>query len=597
MPTNDDQSTSASHAWRRALELTAPIAANPNVTLPVLVERLADRFGAAPALIGDDETLDFRGLADRSNRYARWALDQGIRAGDVVCLLMGNCPDYVAFWLGVTRTGAIVALINTNLVGDSLAHVLRVAAPRHVVVGAELCGVLAAVASKLEPQVRCWVHGAGDGSWSRIDTLLKSYRGDPLESSECGLPSIRDRALYLYTSGTTGLPKAANVSHHRLMQWSHWFAGLLNTTRADRMYDCLPMYHSVGGIVAVGATLVTGGAVVIRPRFSARDFWDEIVRYDCTLFQYVGELCRYLLNNPPHPRERAHRLRVCCGNGLRPDVWEAFKQRFAIPRILEFYAATEANFSLYNCEGKPGSIGRIPSFLAHRVRVALVKLDPVTGEPLRDENGFCVRCAADEPGEAIGEIGNGSSGTGVRFEGYTDEHASRAKVLTHVFAAGDAWYRSGDLMRRDRTGFFYFVDRIGATFRWKGENVSATEVAETICGCQGVQHAVVYGVTIPNTDGRAAMAAIAANETFDLARLRQHLAERLPEYARPLFIRLLREIETTGTFRPRTEDYARASYDPRATADALYFNDDARRAFVRLDQALFERIQAGGVRL
>jgi fatty-acyl-CoA synthase len=597
MATNDRQGTSATHAWVRALELTAPIAANPQVTLPVLVDRLAEKFGAAPALLGDTETLTYRELAERSNRYARWALEQGIRAGDVVCLIMANCPDYLAVWLGVTRTGAIVALINTNLVGDSLAHVINVVAPRHVVLGAELCGAVAAIASKLAPHVRCWVHGADDGSWPRIDTALEAYGGEPLEGAECPLPMTRDRALYIYTSGTTGLPKAANVSHYRLMQWSHWFAGLANTTPTDRIYNCLPMYHSVGGIVAIGAALVTGGSVAIRPRFSARDFWEEIVRFDCTLFQYIGELCRYLLNSPHHPREREHRLRLCCGNGLRPDVWEPFKQRFAIPQILEFYAATEASFSLYNCEGKPGSIGRIPSFLAHRIRVALVKLDPDSGEPVRDGSGFCIRCAAEEPGEAISEIGDRTSGAGGRFEGYTDERASQKKVLTHVFAADDAWYRSGDLMRRDRAGFFYFVDRVGATFRWKGENVSATEVAETICGCPGVNHAVVFGVAIPNTDGRAGMAAIEATEAFDLGRLRQHLSERLPEYAHPVFVRILREIDTTGTFRPKTQDYAKTGYDPAATDDALYLNDRARQAFVRLDTTLFERIEAGDLRL
>jgi fatty-acyl-CoA synthase len=585
------------HAWVRALELTAPIADNPLVTLPVLVDRLADKFGAVPALVSDEQSFSYRELAERANRYARWALDQGIRPGEAVCLLMGNCPEYVAVWLGLTRIGAIVSLINTNLVGDSLAHVINVVTPKHVILGAEYSAVIDAVAAKLAPEVRRWAHGANDHGLARLDDTIAAYRGGPLDDSECRLPTTRDRALCIYTSGTTGLPKAANVSHYRLMQWSHWFAGLANTGPDDRMYNCLPMYHSVGGIVAIGAALVTGGSVVIRRRFSARDFWDDVARWDCTLFQYIGELCRYLLNSPPHTLEREHRIRLCCGNGLRPDVWEPFKERFRIPQILEFYAATEANFSLYNCEGKPGSIGRIPSFLAHRTRVALVKLDPDTGEPLRDEHGFCLRCAADEPGEAISAIAERGSSAGVPFEGYTDPTASAKKVLTHVFAADDAWYRSGDLMRRDRAGFFYFVDRVGATFRWKGENVSAMEVAEIIGGCPGVKQAVVYGVAVPNTDGRAGMAAVAADDAFDLGVLWRHVAERLPEYARPVFVRVLGEIETTGTFRPRTQEYVKAGYDPSATSDALFLNDRAQQSFVRLDQALFERIQAGALRL
>jgi fatty-acyl-CoA synthase len=595
MATDDKKIDTALQAWRRALEMTARIAADSTLTLPVLINRLADRFTDAPALIGERETLTYRTLAERSNRYARWALAQGIRPGDVVGLLMSNAPDYFAIWLGLTRTGAIVSLLNTHLVGESLAHVINVVAADHLIGTAEFGDVLGAIAPKLEHGTRYWTHGGSGHDAARIDDVIRTYSGAPLESAECPLPTLRDRALFIYTSGTTGLPKAANVSHHRVMQWSHWFAGLANTGPDDRVYNCLPMYHSVGGIVAVGAALVTGGSVVVRRRFSAREFWDDVVGSDCTLFQYIGELCRYLVTAPPHPRERDHRLRLCCGNGLRPDVWEPFQQRFAVPRILEFYAATEANFSLYNCEGRVGAIGRVPPFLAHRIRIVLVKLDPETGEPSRDEHGRCVRCEPDEPGEAISEITDRTAAG--RFEGYTDPAASAKKVLTDVFTVGDAWYRSGDLMRRDRAGFFYFVDRVGATFRWKGENVSTAEVTETLCACAGVRDAIVYGVAVPNADGRAGMAAIVADTGFDLRHLWAHLEHRLPEYARPLFVRLLGEIETTGTFKPKTQDYARAGYDPGTITDALYLDDRAQRTYVRLDRGLFERIQRGELRL
>lgn len=589
--------SSALKAWVRALEMTAPIARQPELTLPVLMSRLGERFGDAPALIDDDGALSFRALAERVNRYARWALECGIGPGDVVCLMMGNCSEYFAAWLGITRTGATVALINVNLLGDSLAHAINIVAPGHVVVGSEFAGVLDAIRSKLEPSLRCWAHGAADGGFCRVDQAVCTYGGEPLDAAECPLPSVRERALYIYTSGTTGLPKAANVSHYRLMQWSHWFAGMAETESSDRMYNCLPMYHSVGGIVALGATLVAGGSVVIRPRFSLSSFWDEIVRWNCTLFQYIGELCRYLVNGPAHPREREHKLRLCCGNGLRPDVWEPFKERFRIPRILEFYAATEANFSLYNCEGKPGAIGRIPSFLAHRVRVVLIEIDPATNEPVRGEDGFCVRCATDRPGEAISEIRGRGNGAGGQFEGYTDASASAKKILRDVFAPGDAWYRSGDLMRRDRAGFFYFVDRVGATFRWKGENVSTTEVTEAICGCSGVEQAIVYGVSVPDADGRAGMAALVVNDRFELGVLRQQLAQRLPDYACPLFLRILSRIETTGTFKPKAQDYVQAGYDPAATPDPLYVYDRETGAYVDLDRPLFDRIRSGAHRL
>lgn len=584
-----------SAAWLRALERTAPIVKNPLVTLPIVIEGLADQFGAAPALLSDAECLSHRGLAQRANRYARWALGQNLARGDVVFLLMPNCPEYMAIWLGITRVGGIVALGNTNLTGDALAHSIDVVAPSHVIVSADLLETIAAVLPRLGARVRCWVHGSENHGLPRIDEDSEQHSGGPLCTTAHPPPSIMDRALYVYTSGTTGLPKAAIVSHHRLMQWSYWFAGMMNTRPTDRMYNCLPMYHSVGGVVATGAVLVSGGAVVLRRRFSASRFWDEVVDWNCTLFQYIGELCRYLVNSPPHPREHDHRIRLCCGNGMGRETWDAFKHRFRIPHILEFYAATEGSFSLFNCEEEPGAIGRIPSFLAHRFPATLVKFDVATGEPLRDGAGLCVRCAANEIGEAIGRIGEGS-GTG-RFEGYTDRAASDRKVLRDVFAKGDAWFRTGDLMRRDEAGFFYFVDRVGDTFRWKGENVSTAEISDAIAACPGVIETAVYGVAVPGMEGRAGMAAIVTDRHFDLIAFRRYIAERLPEYARPRFLRIRNAIEMTATFRPKKQALSQEGFDPAVIADALYFDDRDRQGFVRLDAALYERIRSGQCRL
>jgi fatty-acyl-CoA synthase len=584
-------------AWVRALAKTAPISANPSVTLPALIDDLADAFEMATALLDEGECLSYRALAQRCNRYARWALGQGLANGDVVCLLMLNCPDYMAIWLGVARIGGIVALVNTNLVGEQLAHSLKIAEPKHIIVGDELVDALAAVLPQIDPAVQCWAHGQNSYGFRRIDQDTHRLAGDKPQRLDYRPPSITDRALYIYTSGTTGLPKAANVSHLRVMQWSHWFAGMMDTRPTDRMYNCLPMYHSIGGVVATGAMLVNGGSVVVRRRFSASQFWDEVVEWNCTLFQYIGELCRYLVNTPSHPRETSHRIRLCCGNGLRSDIWQMFQHRFGIPQILEFYAATEGNFSLYNCEGKPGAIGRVPSFLAHRFPVALVKFNPDTGEPDRDDEGFCIRCARDEVGEAIGAILEDGIRPGSRFEGYTDQTAADKKILRSVFVKGDAWFRTGDLMRKDERGYYYFVDRVGDTFRWKGENVSTTEVAETIAACAGVAEAIVYGVTIPGTEGRAGMAAVVVTRDFDLIAFRQHLAEHLPEYARPLFLRIRDVIETTGTFKPRKQELCREGYDPAVTADAVYIDDRTSEAFVRLDGVLYEQIQTGSLRL
>jgi len=588
----DRERRAAAQSWRRALELTAPIAQHPEVIFPVVIERMAETFGDAPALLSERQILSYAALAARAGQYAGWTRAQRIAPGEVVCLMLPNCPEYLAIWLGITRAGGVAALINTNLVGDALRHAIGIVRPRHVIVAGEFIEAVAAVMPQLG-EISAWSYGADAPGWPRIDRELPA--GDA-GNDVCG-PTLSDRALYICTSGTTGLPKAASVSHSRLMWWTHWFAGLIGTEPTDRMYNCLPMYHSIGGVVATGAVLTGGGSVAIRERFSASRFWDDITRWDCTLFQYIGELCRYLLDAPQHPRETGHRLRLVCGNGLRGDVWESFQNRFGIPRIIEFYAATEGSFSLYNCDGRPGSIGRIPGYLAHRFPVAIVKFDVETGDVVRGADGFCLRCGADEVGEAIGKLAHESAAVGGAFEGYSDKVASEAKILRNVFSTGDAWYRTGDLMRRDRAGYFYFVDRIGDTFRWKGENVSTTEVETEISGCPGVVEAVVYGVAVTGTEGRAGMAALVTTGDFDPAIFASHIAERLPEYARPVFLRLCRDIATTGTFKPQKPILAREGFDPAGIDDPLYVFDRTNGSFLPLDAAAYGRINRREMRL
>jgi fatty-acyl-CoA synthase len=586
--------SSTAKAWARALALTAPIVSRPERTLPAVIDELARKHGEAPALLSEDEWLTFAGLARQSRRYARWALSLGLEKGEAVALLMPNRPEYVAMWLGITRAGGVAALVSTDLTGPSLAHCLNLAAPKHLIVDAELADRVAAVRSDLTAAPMVWTYGGdGRGRFPRIADHLDPPTDGAAGPIEAPRVTIADRALYIYTSGTTGLPKAAIVSHARLMQWTHWFAGLMDVGPGDRMYNCLPLYHSAGGVVAVGAVLAGGGSVVIARRFSARRFWEEIVGWDCTLFQYIGELCRYLVNSAPHPGERDHRLRLCCGNGLRGDVWDLFTQRFRIPQILEFYASTEGNVSLANVEGMPGAIGRVPVFLAHRSPVTLVKYDEQAAAPLRDARGLCVPCAPHEVGEAIGPLERDRSNVGSWFEGYTDEDASQRRILRGVFEPGDAWCRTGDLMRRDERGYFYFVDRIGDTFRWKGENVATTEVASAICRCPGVTEAAVYGVPIPGADGRAGMAAIATRGEFDPAAFRAHVVAALPHYARPLFVRICDTVDATATFKHTTTTLMRDGYDPGRIADALYVDDGERQTYVRLDTSLYDRIQSG----
>jgi len=587
----------ARDAWIRALQRTADIEKDPHLTFPVLIDRLALEFDAAPALLSHAGSLSYRDLAQRSHRYARWGLLQGLKSGDVAALLMPNCAEYVAAWLGLTRLGVTVALLNTHLAGDALAHCIRIAAPRLMIVGGGLAAGIAALKPHLPPTLGIWGCGTGPQPFEPLDPALEEVSGELLGAAEHSPPTLDANALYIYTSGTTGLPKAANVTHYRLLRWSQWFAGLLDTRPEDRMYNCLPLYHSVGGVVAIGAVLAGGGAVVIRERFSASDFWRDVRAERCTLFQYIGELCRYLVNSPRQAIETGHSLRMACGNGLRPEVWETFKTRFGIPRILEYYASTEGNFSLYNCEGRPGAIGRIPKFLAHRLPVALLRFDLDAGEPKRNAEGLCESCAVDEVGEAVGLIPHNEGDRAGRFEGYADAEASNKKVLRNVFKSGDAWYRTGDLMRRDAAGFYYFVDRVGETYRWKGENVSTAEVLGALAGAAGVKEGVVFGVSVPMTDGRAGMAALVVDRDFDLRAFRAHVIESLPAYARPVFLRLLPALEATGTFKPRKQDLLRAGFDPGQVSDPLYLDDASAEAYVPVDGALHASIAAGRVRL
>ncbi len=571
-------------AWVRALGALKAVEGQPDITLMSLVREAANGQPDAIALMDRDGQFTYRELEDRSTYYMEWAIAQGVTAGDQIGLLMPNCRDYVAIWFGITQAGGVVALLNTNLVGAGLKHCIEAAAATHLIVAAEMMDRVRATTSQLANPPQCWMHGSScDVDVQRIDAHHAAVVRSAVPRR---LPAARDPALLIYTSGTTGLPKAAIVTHGRLAEWSCWFAAMMDVTPADRLYDCLPMYHSTGGVVAVGAMLVKGGSVMVARRFSASRFWDDVVDGGCTIVQYIGELCRYLAQSPTHPRELQHRLRLACGNGLRADVWQRFQKRFAIPHLLEFYAATEGSVSLYNCEEKPGAVGRVPQFLAHRFPVALIGCDVETGEPLRSSDGFCIRCGPDETGEAIGQIAGADASRGRHFDGYTDVEATARKVLHDVFVSGDRWFRTGDLMRKDRAGYYYFVDRMGDTFRWKGENVSTSEVAAVLAGCPGVTEVVVYGVVVPGNEGRAGMAAVTVEADFDLGVLHHHLVASLPDYARPRFLRVCERLEVTGTFKPMKALLMQEGYSSSVAPDPIWFYDRSRGAFVVCDDTL-----------
>jgi fatty-acyl-CoA synthase len=573
--------SSATQCWSRALSNIAPLRRKPFRSLPQVLDDVARQYGDKPALVMADEALTYRGLSRRKNQYASWAKSQSLAPGNVVCLLMRNRPEYVAVWLGLTQAGVVVALINTNLKGPALAHVIQQAEAACVIADAEFMPSLATVIATLPAGLTYWSYGGADLPGARrLDPA--AFSTDPQGGDEESVPGAEQTALLIYTSGTTGLPKAARISHYRILEWSLWFAGMANVQPLDRLYGCLPLYHSTGGVALIGAMLVSGATVELRRRFSASTFWQDVASSGCTIFIYIGDLCRYLLLAPAHEAETRHALRLCVGNGLHGDVWRPFVARFQIPEILEFYASTEGNVSLYNCEGKPGAIGRVPGFLAKSFPVAIIECDADTGEPRRGEDGRCIRCPPGKQGEAIGLIANGAAAPS-SFEGYTDAVATSRKILRNAFNDGDQWFRTGDLMMQDNERFFYFVDRMGDTFRWKGENVSSTEVAAALCQSPAVSFALVYGVRLAGADGRAGMAAITVTPSFCPKQLHAELAARLPHYARPMFLRICGPLEMTGTFKPIKVKLAGEGIGINALADPIYIDDAQARTYRRLD--------------
>jgi len=485
-------------------------------------------------------------------------------------------------------------LINTHLRGAALAHSIALSGARHVIVGEELADLYREAEANLDPRPTAWSDAGSGTGMMDLNSTLRSLPSLPAPRVWRDGIRCKDRAFYIYTSGTTGLPKASNFTHLRLLYMMHGFAGALNAKASDRMYNVLPLYHSAGGVCALGPALLTGGSVILRRKFSVHEFWQDVHRYEATLFQYIGEICRYLLNAPTARFEHDHKLRAITGNGLRPEIWTLFQQRFAIPRIVEFYGATEGNVSMLNYDGKVGAVGRLPFYMRGLVKTRIVKFDIEREVPVRGSDGRCIECETDEVGEVIGQI---SAEPGRTFDGYSTKADTDKKVLRDVFQAGDSWFRTGDLMRRDRQGYFYFVDRIGDTFRWKGENVATSEVAEALSVVAGVKESIVYGVAVPGTDGRAGMAALVITSGFDIAKLAAALSQSLPSYARPVFVRLLPEIETTGTFKQRKGDLVKAGFDPSQVRDPIFWFDPATQHYEALSDDVYAAIVSGQIKL
>lgn len=562
-----------------------------NLSLAWALQRAAERHPERPALMDEHRQLSYRTFNAWANRLA-WAFKaEGVGHGDVVAVMLENRLELLVILAALSKLGAVGALINTTQRGKVLAHSFNLVKPGFLVIGDELRGAFEEIAAQLHNQQarRYWIAdqdclrdtGEAPDGWLNLMQIASGQAEDnPPDSQHV---RMKDACFLIYTSGTTGLPKASIMSHGK---WIKAYGGFghsgLTLNERDVLYLTLPCYHNNAVTVCWSAALAGGAAIALRRRFSASAFWSDVARYQATCFGYIGELCRYLLNQPEHPAERGNSLRCMIGNGLRPSIWAEFKQRFGVEQITEFYASSEGNIGFTNVFNFDNTVGYTPA------TYAIVRYDLENDRPLRGSNGFLQKADKGEAGLLISEIS-----AKWPFDGYTDPAKSEAAILRDVFKKGDAWFNTGDLMRDIGCKHAQFVDRLGDTFRWKGENVSTTEVENVLGAFPGVEDAVVYGVEIPGTNGRCGMAALrlAPGCMLDGAALAAHLDAELPTYAAPLFVRLLGEVETTGTFKYKKTDLKQAGYEPRKVDGLLYVRLPGSNAFQPLDSELHSDIE------
>uniref|UniRef100_A0A8C4IMP6 Long-chain-fatty-acid--CoA ligase n=1 Tax=Dicentrarchus labrax TaxID=13489 RepID=A0A8C4IMP6_DICLA len=502
-------------------------------TIPKIFAETVRRHGDKTALIfeGTGERWTFRQLDEYSNRVANLLLERGFKDGDVVALFMENRSQYVGLWLGMAKIGVEAALINFNLRLEALVHCVNISNAKAVVFGSELNDAMCEVHNSMGKAVQMFC--CGDWDAKRVPQGTECL--EPLlDAAPSHLPN---RLFYIYTSGTTGMPKAAIVVHSRYYRMAALVYYGFRMTSDDVLYDCLPLYHSAGNIVGVGQCIIHGMTVVIRKKFSASRFWDDCVKYNCTIVQYIGEICRYLLNQPVRDMEQQHRVRMALGNGLRQSIWEEFMNRFNIPQIAEFYGATECNCSLGNFGNKVGACGFNSQILPFIYPIRLVRVDEETMELIRGPDGVCIPCKPGEPGQLVGRIIQNDPLR--RFDGYVNQSATSKKIASSVFKKGDSAYLSG-------------------------------------------------------AEGKAGMAAIAdPSHSTDLEKFVKDMEKALPPYARPVFLRFLPEVNKTGTFKFQKTDMRRDGFDPSAVPDRLYFLDSSRGRYMQLDEEVYRSILSG----
>ena len=552
--------------------------------LYTLADRLEAQAQALPGhcfLIDGEQRFSYATVNAQADRMAHVFYAKGLRPGDVCAIAMENRPQFFFSWFGLVKLGVVVAFINTQVNGKPLVHALQSTAAKAVVVGEECVANL--LGTEGLPDVPLWLvadpSNPFDGDLGCVDRQfgeqIAAAPGTAFTREVRAAVTAETTTLLIFTSGTTGLPKAARYSHMRWMSSGDVMEVTLGATCDDVFYCCLPLYHGAAATSVTSTALCAGASIVVRRKFSVREFWPDVRRNGITVFQYIGEICRYLLNQPVVAGEREHSLRYMLGAGLTPESWQRWLERFGPVQVFEGWGATEANANLINVDNYVGSCGRVPDW--SRTNLRLVRYDVESDSHPRDENGFYQLCQPGEIGEAMGFIVDHPQIGGGRFEGYTSAAASESKIRRNVFQTGDAYWSSGDLLRYDDDGYFYFVDRIGDTFRWKSENVSTLEVADTLSDMPGLELINVYGVQVPEHEGRAGMAAILMQpgHAFDPQAFFELTQARLPRYAAPMFVRVSAAADLTSTFKLRKVDLQRQGYGPGLFDDPLFVRDDS----------------------
>ncbi|KAM4618222.1 very long-chain acyl-CoA synthetase [Polymixia lowei] len=544
-----------------------------------------------------DETYSYRDADKQSNKVARVLLQSGlVKEGDTVALLLGNEPFYLWLWLGLVKIGCSAAFLNYNMRSNSLLHCFH-RSGAHILIAAEELkdAVEEILPSLLEQNVTVFIL-ADKSTTAGMESFKDKVTQASCEPLPRGLRSnvtLLSPAVYIYTSGTTGLPKAAMVNHLRLWAMS-FLQSIAGVNSNDVIYINLPLYHTAGFMGCTGA-IERGITIALKTKFSASNFWEDCRKFNVTVIQYIGETMRYLCNTPKKQNDRSHKVRIAIGNGIRADVWKDFLNRFGNVQIKELYASTEGNISLINYTGKIGAVGRVNLFHKMAFPYAVIKYDPEKEEPLRDSMGFCIEADKGEPGLLVSQITLKAP-----FTGYArDVKQTEKKRLHNVFKKGDVYFNTGDLLRIDRNNFIYFQDRIGDTFRWKGENVATNEVSDIISMAHCIEEANVYGVKVLGHEGRAGMAAITLRdrEKIDCAGIFKHVENCLPVYARPRFIRVQSSLEVTGTFKRMKVKLMEEGFNPNQITDPLYFLDEMERNYIPLTQDIYNSVITGKIKI